>query len=438
MDAIRAENVEVLMRLTTANPWLLALKVRPTVGDPQDFSSFHNSVAAHGLPKFSLGSTPEVLAGQNDKLTAWAALRGALQCDHAVDDESGPDVNRLRARLLPDEGQRRIDLQADALLAIAQGRSSDFRTLLATAPDLVDVQVLDTFRDLSRAEGFYHQVSSFGLRCRLGDTLLELAQRNGQAEMESACRVLRERRQPWLAPASGSATIRVTNSLSGGVLCELQAERRWTIGQLAEAVQRAAPAPKGTCVLLLREGELLQQGASVADLAAEGAELGLAAVFRAAPTGKFYGMYGGQEDDGHAVGDAGGRRGRRLLEKPTRVMLDIQEGGVARLNSTTFPIDRGHCAGASGGRQLIASGVWSLSPAGLLVEMRDGKVASMLRGHWGPAAPAILQESLTFELCDDDILRLMGATVPPSFDAGRGASQLPAGLRLRRDAGQER
>lgn len=368
---------------------LLSLRVKVTFNDSTDTAAFFHSIASYGLD-FQLGDTAEQLAARNGLADALEALQQAAR-------EAGGAL-----------ADKRISAEASLLAAVAADDNAQIRQVFSQATpaaDLLQLRVKETLNDSSDRSAFFHSVASFGLQFEIGDTILQLAERNGRHRAARALRrntpiTLREAAPPSTesvavgADAAQSAegslhegsNIRVVvrNSMTGEVVAELDASRAWTVGMLTRTVAGLSPV-EGGCRVLLSGASPLTFGSLLADLAQDDDIIELSSVVIAVVAGTYKATIVADNDQFEALGGLRPVRPPMLggWQRPTKITIKLAEDGTAQLAFEQHPFDRGHCAPPSGGRFVAAVGTWCWDVQGVVMTLTEGHEGRFIRGRRG-------------------------------------------------------
>ncbi|CAJ1411346.1 unnamed protein product [Effrenium voratum] len=365
-----AERAAGLMRSDAMTAQLLKLRVRPTYHDATATEAFFHSVASYGL-SFGLGENITQLAKRNGATDVLAILQN-------VEVRLGLDA------------ARRIEAEAELLSIIRSKNRRKLLQFLRTCPiidELLKAQVKASYHDAKDKEAVYHSLASYELNFAIGESLREVALRNGCCMADDFLPPEVQDEAP-AAPAPPMATgdlrVVLTSAMTGEAICSLDAGRQWTLAMLARAANSSAPA-KG-CRVFLRGSAALTAGTVLADLAEEEASLELATLVVANVEGKYTAGVPGREDHldlgpGRLAGLGGlGGLGRGRRARDGRLELDLKADGSAHMEYQVFPVDRGHCAGSSGGCWVSANGRWEFD-AGVAIRFSSGRKGRFDRGR---------------------------------------------------------
>ncbi|CAJ1452123.1 unnamed protein product, partial [Effrenium voratum] len=246
-----AERAAGLMRSDAMTAQLLKLRVRPTYHDATATEAFFHSVASYGL-SFGLGENITQLAKRNGATDVLAILQN-------VEVRLGLDA------------ARRIEAEAELLSIIRSKNRRKLLQFLRTCPiidELLKAQVKASYHDAKDKEAVYHSLASYELNFAIGESLREVALRNGCCMADDFLPPEVQDEAP-AAPAPPMATgdlrVVLTSAMTGEAICSLDAGRQWTLAMLARAANSSAPA-KG-CRVFLRGSAALTAGTVLADLA---------------------------------------------------------------------------------------------------------------------------------------------------------------------------
>jgi len=354
---------------------LLELRVKPTFNDPNNPKAFFHSVAGFGLD-FALDESITQLAQRNEKMEAFQVL-DALE--KRLTGTSSAAVPR--------------DLAAEAQLLTAVSKDDGAavtKVLSASGEALMKLTVEKTFKDAT-GSAFYHSVAAYHLAFELGDTIHDLAVRNGKTQAAQSL-------ESFGRPADVKVEVLVTNAVNGEELCRVSASSSWTMLQLAHDVVSQVPTPG--CRIFLLGGAALTSGTTLADVMKERDSdsdiLELSSLVRSNVAGVYTATVTREDDDDLELGRrlVGGRLvGRMRRSPPQNLQLELKEDGTASFEYSARPVDRGHCAPPSGGRLIKGTGQWQFEASNLELSITAGDTGHFQRcvPHLdGPLSPFVI------------------------------------------------
>mmetsp|Transcript_28688 Transcript_28688/g.78890 ORF Transcript_28688/g.78890 Transcript_28688/m.78890 type:complete len:426 (+) Transcript_28688:106-1383(+) len=358
---------------------LLHMQVKASWGDAADETAFFHSVVSYGL-KFRLGDRAVQLARRNGKQKAAEAL-GTLCHSYGLplfsfDEERIMAEARLLKAIAEDDG--------DAVLRILEG--------VVPPAVLLNLQVKAVLDNESDAAAFFHPVASYGLSFEIDDDAERLAERSGRL---NAARALRAKALKTKAPQhtepTSAAMLHVTlRDCCGELLGELDIDNSGRIGDLTAALNEVVPLPEGDVRRELLSGELLlDPDLPVASYFPDSQSVDLSSMIAAG--GTYQARIGG---------------GRMIRGGGPDIVVRLMRNGQAFFELTCRPIDRGHCAGASGGLELCASGAWCITNSGVRVTLNKKKTSVMNRGRWGETKVIDLEQQLLFSQTEGGLVSL--------------------------------
>jgi len=358
---------------------LLELRVKPTFNNPNNPKAFFHSVASFGLD-FALDESITQLAQRNEKMEAFQVLDALEKRLFGTSSAAVP---------------RDLAGEAQLLTAVSKDDGAAVTKVLeaANGEALLKLTVEKTFKDAT-GSAFYHSVASYHLAFELGDTIHDLAVRNGKTQAAESL-------ASFGRPADVKVEVLVTNAVNGQELCRVSASSSWTMLQLAHDVASQVPTPG--CRIFLLGGAALTSGTTLADVMKEREGdsdiLELSSLVRSNVAGVYSATVTREEDELELLGPRLVGGGRRLIGRPRgqvppqQLQVELKEDGTASFEYSVHPVDRGHCAPPSGGRLIKGTGQWQFEASNLELSITAGDTGHFQRcmpHRDGPLSPFVI------------------------------------------------
>mmetsp|Transcript_87437 Transcript_87437/g.182986 ORF Transcript_87437/g.182986 Transcript_87437/m.182986 type:complete len:463 (+) Transcript_87437:115-1503(+) len=365
---------------------LLRMQVKDSYQVQDDAGAFFHSVASYGLA-YALLDNAKSLAQRNNAQAVLEVISTIEEGVGEVTDQPDSEAAMFRtaeAAMLGAVGED----NAPRLLEILEGEHGK---------DLLKLKVKETLGDADDKTAFFHSVATYGLSYAFGDLIDHLADRNRKTLCRRTLRTFRKN----LASNEGSAEAEVgeattgvpmkiilTNALTGELLGELSGNSEWKTYDVIGALERDAPS-QGGCRTLILGDTALEAGTLIASVldptsvsgGQSDIQVGLSVVSSMKdPAGTYHAKLPARD-----LSDLPGLSGRLIGRRrdPT-ITLSLNKSHSAKIELDAPPVDRGHCAGASGGCRVTASGTWAFASPGIVVTVKKAQSFRMQRGHWWP------------------------------------------------------